>query len=95
MNIDWPITVRRGTEIPFDKRLAAHMVAGHLWALAPTLKNPAVTGYRSVDGRVVPEIVLGASVTIEPDDPGLLFFLEDLMPDQPIRLVRSDVPVRR
>ncbi|RPH38144.1 DUF2971 domain-containing protein [bacterium] len=128
----------------YATRVGAHMVAAHLWALAPRLKNPAFgeeeewrlltyhlkggahlelkgghhgngraiplqTGYRSVDGRVVPhqvlsfsktrlplaEIVLGASVTIEPDDPGLRFFLEDLMPDQPIRLVRSHVPVRK
>lgn len=125
-------------------RVGAHMVAAHLWALAPRLKNPAFgeeeewrllmyqlmggpqlqlkgrrfgngraiplqKGYRPVDGRIVPhqvlsfsetrlplvEIVLGASLTIEPDDPGLRFFLEDLMPDQPIRLMRSDVPVRR
>jgi hypothetical protein len=125
-------------------RVGAHMVAAHLWILAPMLKNPAFgeeeewrlltyhlkggahlalkgpypgsgqvhplqTRYRSVDGRVVPhqvlsfsktrlplaEIVLGASVAIEPDDPGLRFFLEDLMPDQPIRVVRSHVPVRK
>jgi hypothetical protein len=120
--------------------VGAHMVAAHLWALAPMLKNPAFgeeeewrlltchlkggshielkggrprippqTGYRSVDGRVVPhqvlsfsktrlplaEIVLGASVPIDPDDAGLRFFLEDLMPDQSIRLIRSHVPVRK
>jgi hypothetical protein len=125
-------------------RVGAHMVAAHLWVMAPMLKNPAFgeeeewrlltyrlkggaqielrggdqdhgrttpprTGYRSVDGRVVPhqvlsfsttglplsEIVLGASVAIEPDDPGLRYFLDELMPGHRIRLVRSHVPVRR
>jgi hypothetical protein len=125
-------------------RVAAHMVAAHLWALAPMLKNPAFgeeeewrlltyrlkggaglelkdgrpglagagspqTGFRSVDGRVIPhqvlsfsatrlplaEIVLGASVAIGPDDPGLRFLLDETMPHHPIRLIRSTVPVRR
>jgi hypothetical protein len=123
--------------------VAAHMVAAHISALAPRLKNPAFgeeeewrllayqlkggpnlqlkgghlgsnpdallqRGYRAVRGRVVPhrvlsfpptrlplaEIVLGASVAADPDDPGLRSFLDDVMPGRPVKLVRSHVPVR-